>query len=173
VKLEPLRPRIADLARSLRNAGIALSDRRIVKVQRLIAAAALLAGRSRATEADLWPVFFAVPTHDDQVLAREVLRDQLQLSENAVLRVASEEASAGPAARATRLIEAAKALLAESGHDDAARARWRLRLEAVAREIDAGFDRARMPQALAEERTRVVAALQALAPEPARAVVTS
>lgn len=172
VELQGVRPRIADMARMLRNAGIGLSDRRIVKVQRLVAAAAVLAGRRAAGEADLWPAFFAVPTHDEQTLAREVLRDLLRGSENDALRGAAEEASAGPLARASRLVEAARTLLAESAHDDAARSHLRLRLEAVAREIDAGFDRAQLPEALAHERARIVGALQPLTPPPARAVVT-
>jgi MoxR-like ATPase len=173
VQLERVRPRIADMARMLRNAGIGLSDRRVVKAQRLVAAATVLSGRREASEADLWPVFFAVPSHDDQVLARDVLRDLLSQSESSALAGAAEEASAGPAARAARLAESAKALLAESAHDDAARVRLRVRLEAVAREIDAGFDRARLPEALARERARIVAALQGLTPAPAQAVVTT
>lgn len=172
VELTAVRPRIADMARMLRNAGIGLSDRRIVKVQRLVAAAAVLSGRRVANEADLWPAFFAVPTHDEQTLAREVLRDLLRESASSALRAAAEEASAGPLARAARLVEAARALLGESAHDDAARHHLRLRLESVAREIDAGFDRAQLPEALAHERARIVAALQNLTPPPAQAVVT-
>ncbi|HTJ85319.1 MAG TPA: AAA family ATPase, partial [Polyangiaceae bacterium] len=44
--LSEIRPRLAHAVRLLRKAGIALSDRRVVKTQSLIAAAAALAGRS-------------------------------------------------------------------------------------------------------------------------------
>lgn len=39
---------------SLRNTGIAISDRRAVKLQNLIAASALICGRTAATKSDLW-----------------------------------------------------------------------------------------------------------------------
>jgi len=170
VDLAAVRPRVADAARALRNGGVTLSDRRLVKTQRLIAAAAVLAGRAAATEADLWPLFFAVPTQDDQVLARDLLRDLLQPSENGTLRGAAEEASAGPAARATRLVEAAQALLQEDGA--VAPERQRLRLEALLREIDAGFGTESLPAALAVERTRIASRLAAAPTEPAAPQLT-
>jgi MoxR-like ATPase len=46
VDLDGARPALANAIRQLRQAGIQLSDRRIVKAQRLIAAAAVLAGRT-------------------------------------------------------------------------------------------------------------------------------
>lgn len=54
VDLTPVRDRYADLAFRVRDLGVALSDRRSVKVQKLIAASALLCGRSAAAAADLW-----------------------------------------------------------------------------------------------------------------------
>jgi MoxR-like ATPase len=54
VELTPVRERYADLAFRVRDLGVALSDRRSVKVQKLIAASALLCGRSAAAAADLW-----------------------------------------------------------------------------------------------------------------------
>ncbi|XVN18007.1 AAA family ATPase [Pseudomonas corrugata] len=56
VDLSLVRPALAQAIRRLREAGIQLSDRRIVKSQRLIAAAALLRGHLQASEADLWPL---------------------------------------------------------------------------------------------------------------------
>src|SRR5215213_9183384 len=57
--LSRVRPHLAHAIRMLRGAGISLSDRRVVKVQRLMAAAAAMAGRDRATDADLWPLVLA------------------------------------------------------------------------------------------------------------------
>src|SRR5262252_3478785 len=56
-----VRSEIARAIRTLRGAGITLPDRRAVKAQKLIAAAALMAGREKPTEADLWPIVFALP----------------------------------------------------------------------------------------------------------------
>jgi len=158
--LAPARPRIAHGIRLLRAAGIPLSDRRAVRVQGLVAAAAALAGREAPTGADLWPMVFAVPTLDGQALARDVLRDVLAESENATLAAAAEEASAGPRARAARLVRAGEELLTGRPADDAdgALERWRGRVEAVAREIDAGFAPP-LPDELAATRARIVETL--------------
>jgi MoxR-like ATPase len=54
VDLSPMRERYAKLVLDLRHAGIDISDRRAVKLQRLIAASALLCGRTEATLSDCW-----------------------------------------------------------------------------------------------------------------------
>ncbi len=161
--LEPVRPALAHALRALRGEGIGLSDRRAVQTQRLVAAAAAVAGRDRPTEADLWPLVFAVPTAEAQALARDALRDLLDRSESAALPAAAEAASLGPRARATRLTATATATRAErpADGDPRAQAGWRLRAEAVLREIDAGFDADALPPALAEARAALVAALPA------------
>ena len=112
--------------------------------------------RPHPTKADLWPIVHAVPTPEGQALARELLRDLLAEAENPALPAAAEEASQGPRARATRLAEAATALLETPEQEG-----WRLKLEGVAREIDAGFDPSALPGSLAELRPRIVAALTA------------
>ncbi|MFE8603170.1 AAA family ATPase [Archangium violaceum] len=147
--LGPVRPHLAHALRTLRGAGIALSDRRMVKAQRLVAAAAALAGRATPGVADLWPLVYAVPTQEAQALARDVLRELLAHSENPALSAAALEASAGPLARAQRIAQAGRAVLAaRPGEGDVeALASWRLKLEGVAREMDAGF----APEALPEE----------------------
>lgn len=155
--LTAIRPKLADAVRTLRAAGISLSDRRVVKLQGLVAAAATLDGRAAATDADLWPILYAVPTAEAQAQAREALRSLLAASSNAVLAAAAAEASLSPAARADRLVDAARALLAEKL--DGAAAAWRLKLESVAREIDAGFAIEARPAALAAARSAIVAAL--------------
>ena len=159
--LDAVRPRIAHAVRLLRAAGIPLSDRRAVRLQALVAAAAALAGRATPGEADLWPIVFAVPAADGQRLAREVLRDLLLPSENATLPAAAEEASAGPRARATRLARAGDEALAElpAAGDAPAEERWRVKLEAIAREIDAGFAPSDLPDGLGAVRVRIVEAL--------------
>jgi len=67
---------LAALVHRLRNAGLAFSDRRAVKMQRLIAASALLSGRTNAILSDLW-VFRHVW---DTLEQREVLNALVQES---------------------------------------------------------------------------------------------
>ncbi|NPC74251.1 AAA domain-containing protein [Corallococcus exiguus] len=157
--LGPVRPHLAQALRTLRAAGIALSDRRAVKVQRLVAAAAALAGRMTPGVADLWPLVYAVPTKEAQALARDVLRDVLSASENLALPAAALEASAGPLARAQRIAQAGHVLLESRPVDVDAVAAWRLKLEGVAREMDAGFAPEALPETLRALRGAVAAVL--------------
>ena len=150
--LADVRPRLADAVRVLRGAGVAITDRRAVKLQRLVAAAAALDGRDRPGEADLWPIVFAVPGADGQAIARETLGSVLATSHSGALVAAAAEASRSPAARAEELIAAVQAALA-------APARTRGALEALAREIDAGFAADARPERLAAARAALAAAL--------------
>lgn len=156
--LAPVRGALAQAIRLLRKAGVMLTDRRVVKVQRLVAAAAVLDGRASPDEADLWPLVYAVPSAAAQATAREALHDLLASSRNRLLGAASEEASQGPLARADRLLKAGRLLL-DGGRGDLDEAPWKLRLEGIVREIDAGFVPARLPPPLAslrEEIARVI-----------------
>ncbi|MBL8261135.1 MAG: AAA family ATPase [Xanthomonadaceae bacterium] len=154
VDMDAARVQLADAIRKLRAAGLSLSDRRIVKTQRLIAAATVLAGRTTATAADLWPLFYVLPTQQAQLSAREVLRDSLAVAANPTLRAAAEQASLQPASRVARLVEAARSCLART--DDPAAP---MLAEALLREIDANFAPERLPSDLAEARTQLRALL--------------
>lgn len=159
VAMERARGLLAGAIRKLRGAGLSLSDRRIVKVQRLIAAATVLAGREAATEADLWPLFYVMPTREAQLAAQDVLRDSLAAAANPTLRAAVEHAALQPVSRVARLLEAARNCLA--GAADAPGAG--VIAEALLREIDANFDRADLPAELAAERERLAARVSAAA----------
>lgn len=156
-----VRQQIGQAIRTLRKAGITLTDRRAVRAQKLIAAAALMAGREKPTESDLWPLIFVLPTREQQSLGRDSLRDLLSATENVTLPVAAEEASLGPIARAGRVAQAARHILsAWSGNGDAEQTRvWRLQLEGIAREIDAGFTPEQMPTELIELRVQIIEVL--------------
>lgn len=145
---------LADCIRLLRKENIHLSDRRIVKSQRLVAAAAVLDGREAPSAADLWPIIYAIASEEDQITAREVLREQLAASNNVALGAAVEEASNGMLARAQRLVEQAEAMLALPEEQ-----RNRLALEALGREIDAGFALNAMPEQLKSVRERLIEVL--------------
>jgi MoxR-like ATPase len=168
MELAPLRSTLAHAIRLLRGAGIELSDRRMVRSQRLIAGAAALAGRTTASEADLWPLIYALPTQQAQLLGRDVLRDLLAASESSALLAAAAEGSLGPRARAARLAREAEGVLGEAVPAGGAGAR-RLRLESIARELDATFARAELPAELAALRGRLLEALTALPPPGAAA----
>jgi MoxR-like ATPase len=153
VDVSPVRERIAEAVRLLRRDGIALSDRRAVKLQRLVAAAAALAGREHATAADLWPMIYAVPDEAGQEAGRGLLRALLADAENPALPGAAEDASAGRLARARRLITASDAItLPVDGPG-------RLKVEGILREIDAGFAAADRPPELDSARERLRQAL--------------
>lgn len=145
---------LADCIRLLRKANINLSDRRIVKSQRLVAAAAVLDGREQPTGADLWPLIYAIASEEDQITARELLRDQLSESNNTALGAAVEEASMGILVRAQRLVDQAETMLAMPDEQ-----RNVLALEALGREIDAGFSLSAMPEPLKLVREKLIEAL--------------
>jgi MoxR-like ATPase len=158
VDLSHIRSALAQAIRIVRSVGVELTDRRAARVQRLVAAAAAIQGKNRADERDIWPIVYAIPTEAGQQLARNALRDLLGSSENASLSAAAEDGSLGPKARAHRIVTHARTLLLASTNqaDDAA---FRLKLEGVAREIDAGFSEATIPPELADVRSRIVALL--------------
>jgi len=66
VDLQEIRQPFADLVRRIRHAGIPVSDRRAVKLQRVIAASAMLCGRDTARQSDLWPVRHIWDTEEQQ-----------------------------------------------------------------------------------------------------------
>lgn len=156
--LDEVTPLLGTALRRLRAAGVPVSDRRAVRSQKLVAAAAVLDGRTAASARDLWVLPLIAPTSDTQALARDILGDLVEKAANRSLVHAAEELSRSTAARAERLARAGTALLAEhrtlpEGRDS------RLRLEAALREIDAGFEPADLPAALAGIRAELVAAV--------------
>ena len=154
VQLEAVRPALAEAIRKLRGAGVRLSDRRIVKSQRLVAAAAVLAGRLEATPADLWPLFYALPTQAAQLQARDALRELFALAEHPHLHHAVEEATLQPRSRTARLVQSAQECLAADTGDSGPR------LEALLREIDANFTADQLPAELAPLREQLRARLR-------------
>jgi MoxR-like ATPase len=159
VDMTYVRSALAQAIRIVRGVGVELTDRRAARVQRLVAAAAAIAGKKRADERDLWPIVYAIPTEAAQQLARNALRDLLAASENTSLVAAAEEGSSGSNARARRIVDHAQVLLEKTPKAEELAA-YRLKLEGLAREIDAGFSPTNMPPDLAEIRSRIVTALE-------------
>jgi MoxR-like ATPase len=125
----------------------------------LIASAAILDGRITARANDLWTLIYAVPTHEQQSSARDSLHELLAETENKTLPYAAEDASLGALARATRLINIAAETLQNRPAESEDQEAWKLKIEGIAREIDAGFNAETMPQGLAETRAKVVGIL--------------
>jgi MoxR-like ATPase len=157
VDLSVVRPVYAQSIRQLRHAGVDLSDRRLVRVQRLISAAAVLDGRAVAQVDDLWPLVFALPSAETQALARTVLKKQLDEAKSDSLGAAALEATRGRAARARLLEDRAVELLTHDGPRDEP---WRLQLEGVARDIDAAFSPDTLPESLRARREVVLQTLK-------------
>lgn len=159
VDLRPVQPQLAQAVRVLRQNGITLTDRRIVRAQNLVAAAAVLSGRAQASEKDLWPLVNAIPTELEQEAGRDVLQQLLAESDSA-LSAAALEASASRNARAARIAQAAEPLL-EASPEGSAREAWQLRLSGLLREIDAGFPQNSLPEPLPALRARLRELVQA------------
>ncbi|MET0355121.1 MAG: AAA family ATPase [Cellvibrio sp.] len=149
--MRPLQSVMAESIRILRKENIMLSDRRIVKSQRLIAAAAVLDGRENPNESDLWPLLYVIQSKEDQRTARELLKDKLATSQNATLIAAAENASLGPLARAQRLIEQVNQMLLLPAEQLNPKT-----IEALGREIDTSFAIELMPEQLKIAREKLL-----------------
>jgi MoxR-like ATPase len=152
VDMTTVRGDLAHAIRQLRQADIQLSDRRIVKAQQLVAGATVLAGRSVAERADLWPLLYAIPTLAGQQGARECLRELLADAQHPLLHAVVEEAAQQPRSRVARLVESADALLQAPRAEN-----FRSSAEALLREIDANFAADKLPVDLAKRRAALVA----------------
>lgn len=161
VRMDTVRPALASAIRQLRAAGLQLSDRRIVKAQRLIAASAILAGRLEALPADLWPLRYALPTQAAQQQAREALKDVLAHAEHPHLRFAVEQAAMQPLSRVGRLVAQAQACLVAMPGDAAGDGSTAPSPETVLREIDANFAAEQLPAELGALREVLLARVRA------------
>lgn len=154
VDLALVRPQLVAAIRVLRQNGLNLSDRRIVKAQHVIAAATVLAGRQVAGPEDLWPLFYVLPTAVSQTAARECLAPFLRVSGNPTLRSATEWASRQPLSREARLIAEAERVLQQSP--------TRTAIECTLREIDGNFSAESMPDRLGSLRHELIAVLSSV-----------
>lgn len=161
VALDDVLEPYAHIIRKLRVGGLALTDRRLIKGQKLIAAAALLAGRTRANTSDLWPIIYMIQDPDLQVEVRDLLAAELAAGENAVLRESVKASAYGPNAFAQDLVEYGQALLAEKPAmtSDSGYEVWQVKLESLLTRIDAGFEPDSMPETLSVLRSGLLASV--------------
>jgi MoxR-like ATPase len=168
VDLEAVRPLYTHILRKLRNRGVNLTDRRLVKGQKLIAAAALVAGRMQAGPEDLWPIIFLIQDKGVQQDIRDLLQEELKSSTNAVFANAVREASLGANAHiqdlqryGLKLLEEKPKLQAGMGWES-----WLVRAEALLTQIDAGFRKDALPENLRPLRAGLAAICQAPSATP-------
>ncbi|MCP3915297.1 MAG: AAA domain-containing protein [bacterium] len=77
VDLDPIRTIYRDVILRLRRAGFEISDRRAVKLQRPIAASALLCGRDAALVSDLWVLRYVWDTDEQREVLSSIVQDAL------------------------------------------------------------------------------------------------
>lgn len=78
VDLSSLLPTFVDLVQRLRHSGIRVSDRRAVRLQRVMAASALLSGRQHAIVSDAWVLRYIWDTQEQQEVLASIVDDVLQ-----------------------------------------------------------------------------------------------
>jgi len=77
VDVTTIRPIYVDLIQRLRYAGVAVSDRRAVKFQRMIAASAILCDRIVAEPSDLWPLRYTWDSVEQQEILASLVKDAM------------------------------------------------------------------------------------------------
>jgi MoxR-like ATPase len=162
VDLSHVRSAYSHIIRKLTVKGLRFSDRRMVKGQKLIAAAALLSGRAKASLADLWPVIYMVQDHSLQEQAKEILAEELQSAQSAILDQSAKTAAYGPAAYAADLATDAQKHLEGKPQlrEDPKSEVWAVRAETLLARIDAGFTDDSIPETLSMAKTALLAALK-------------
>jgi MoxR-like ATPase len=80
VDLGAARTPYVELIHRLRHAGIPISDRRAVKLQRLLAASALLCGRLAVNATDLWVLRYIWDTEEQQEVLASIVADAIDRS---------------------------------------------------------------------------------------------
>jgi MoxR-like ATPase len=116
VDLGGIRGAYVELVQRIRHAGIPVSDRRAVKLQRLIAASALLCGRVIARHTDLWVLKHIWETEDQ----REVLQSLVGtvLTRDAVAEGDHPRARAGETANAEEIARDLEAIATQLSDAD-------------------------------------------------------
>ena len=158
IDLSSIREIYAHIIRKLRLLGVTLSDRKAIKGQKAIAAAAALRGVAVAGAEDLWPVAFLVQDKMQQQEARELLSAELAASFNPVLTASVAQATFGITAHAADLAGQCTLLFGAEpdASQNAAREAWLVRLETLLLRIEAAFSAKTIPPHLAEHHARII-----------------
>jgi MoxR-like ATPase len=74
VDIQGIRPAYISLIQQMRNAGIPVSDRRAVKLQRLIAASAVISKRTTAIASDMWVLRYIWDTQEQEEVIASIVK---------------------------------------------------------------------------------------------------
>ncbi|HET6883544.1 MAG TPA: AAA family ATPase [Pirellulales bacterium] len=133
VDLSAVRPAFTDTVRRLRQSGIAVSDRRAVKLQRLAAASALVCGRGQALPADLWVLRYIWDTEEQQEVIAAIVDELLaKAKSDAMVHPRAEGAESPDAEALARDLETIEGKLSADGCTPADRSYLRDRLGLLA-----------------------------------------
>lgn len=103
IDLSGIRKAYIEVIQKLRNAGVAVSDRRAVKLQRLIAASALICKRQNAIPSDLWVLRHIWDTEEQREIISNII--------NAVASVQDDDENIHPRASLSTLPNADEILI--------------------------------------------------------------
>lgn len=133
VDLEPARPAFVKIVGRIRGAGIPVSDRRAVKLQRLVAASALLCGRAAADVSDLWIFRYVWDNEEQREVLAAIVKDEIrEIPPEAAAHPRAREQDAPDADELARDIEYVAARLADGQTPATERECLRDRLGALA-----------------------------------------
>lgn len=82
VNLDAVRKPYIELIQQLRNAGVAVSDRRAVKLQRLMAASALLCQRQEAILSDTWVIRYIWDTEEQEEIIAGIVNNVVETDDS-------------------------------------------------------------------------------------------
>jgi MoxR-like ATPase len=100
VELAAIRQPFSELVHRIRHAGIPISDRRAVKLQRVIAASALLCGRNAARLSDLWVLRHIWDTEEQQEILATLVEQAISKEQSGADDHRRARAGDGPDAEA-------------------------------------------------------------------------
>jgi MoxR-like ATPase len=92
VDVVAVRPQYVELIARLRRAGIPVSDRRAVKLQRLVAASAVLCGRLVAQVTDLWVLRYIWDTEEQHEVIATIVQEMVDKADEAELKTSHPRA---------------------------------------------------------------------------------
>jgi len=131
VSLQDLHGDLVTLVQRLRQAGIRVSDRRAVKLQRLVAASALLSGRVAAERSDLWVFRHIWDTEEQREVLASLVADAVgTIAPGQAVHPAARGQAPDPEELASDL-DGLDAELERIDDDEVQLARWQDRLRAL------------------------------------------
>lgn len=119
VDVTRIRAQYVDVIHKLRKAGIPVSDRRAVKLQRLLAASALLCGRREAVATDFWVLRYIWDREEQREILQAVVQPAIDAAAEDVQAVSHPRARGGTAPNADELardLERLERAWAADGH---------------------------------------------------------